>query len=161
MDINIIKFKRDYAEKLYTIEQSREESILTQSGRMITVQGLSLTVITFLSSIYKDNNQSPVVNLELALLFILFSLLFSILVQFRFPKLSFTRIKTFENTISRYSDVTKLKEEDIDFYFYNSMKKIEAHLRMLNNLRSCFIILSLLSFFVGIALLIANVFTLI
>ena len=33
-------FLRDYTEKIFDIEQKREESLLTQSGRMSTVQGL-------------------------------------------------------------------------------------------------------------------------
>ena len=72
---------------------------------MITVQGLSLTILSFLATAYKDNPLLPDNKLGTTLVFILISLIVSVLVQFRFPKLSFPKVKEIE--FNNHSELKK------------------------------------------------------
>lgn len=89
-------FLRDYTEKIYEIEQKREESLLSQSGRMITVQGLLLTIISLLLSNSKVGKNISFSDFKWILLSIIVSLLLAFLVQVRIPKRAFPKIEDIE-----------------------------------------------------------------
>lgn len=155
--MNNNKFLRDYTEKVYSIEQAREESLITQSGRMITVQGLSLTILSFLATAYKDNPLLPDNKLGTTLVFILISLIVSVLVQFRFPKLSFPKVKEIEKEFNNHSELKNIADDNVDEIYFIFTNKINNWLRVINNLRSYLIIISMIVFIVGITYLTANI----
>ena len=150
-------FLREYSDKVYSEEQKREESLITQSGRMITAQGLSLTVFGFLPTIFKDASNNPIINTKPILFLTLISILFSVLVQLRFPKLRLTSIKKTEEETKKHPSVTEIPDDLVDKVFFEKTKEVEKCLRTINNFRSCLVTISMITYVVGLIILVINI----
>lgn len=151
-------FLRDYTEKIYDIEQKREESLLTQSGRMSTVQGLVLTIISLILSNANAGNVLSFADFKWIILSIIVSLLLSFLVQIRIPMRSYPKIGSIEEIINENSDKSDILEDEVNEFYLEKTKDNNSWLTIINQIRSALITLSSIAFIVGIVLLVIKLF---
>lgn len=146
------KFLFDYAERVYNMEVDRQNSLITQAGRMVTIQGLFLVIFGLFFNNFTSHDYEPIINTNIIVLIVLISLFLSVLVQIRLPKRYLPKIEDVEKVMSNAAEPKEILDETIyDFYTLN-IEKMNRVILKTNLFRSITMTLSTVAFLACVVL---------
>lgn len=155
------KFLLDYAERVYSMEVERHNSLITQSGRMVSIQGLFVTILGFLISQPTLINQAIPIKNNVILLLVLISFTLSVLVQIRLPKRYLPTIQNVKDGFAKSSNPEEIIDDIVYEFYTTNIEKMNRTLLKANMYRSIMMTLSTFVFSISVVLMTINILNLI
>lgn len=144
------------AERAYEQENSRQKAILGQSQRLLSLQTILITAISFVAKIGGESEYGDFLKyvIFIAILFMLLSLIFNLVAQWGYRYKGFPSPRDLEEEVD-----VKLQEKHMEFDLnveYSALmsmwEQLVSSIRKNNKTRSLMLLLSMSALFVSIAL---------